>query len=71
MLLYDQRESLIQFGTFEPILVRFQQKITMTNSQNKEEPIKDYGEGWIVVAHRKGRQTNFIQKKSHSHLHAK
>ncbi|KAA0065362.1 retrotransposon gag protein [Cucumis melo var. makuwa] len=41
MFLYDQRKSLIQFETFEPILVRFQQKIMMTKSQNKEEPIED------------------------------
>ncbi|TYK07540.1 retrotransposon gag protein [Cucumis melo var. makuwa] len=38
-----------------------------TNSQNKDKPIKDDDEGWIVVARRKGRQTNFIQTKSHSH----
>ncbi|TYK23554.1 retrotransposon gag protein [Cucumis melo var. makuwa] len=43
ILLYDQRESLIQFGTFEPILVRFQQNIMTSNSQNKEEPIEDEG----------------------------
>ncbi|KAA0061141.1 ty3-gypsy retrotransposon protein [Cucumis melo var. makuwa] len=55
ILLYDQRESLIQFRTFEPILVRFQQKIMMSNSQNKEEPIEDEGEEWIVVAHKKER----------------
>ncbi|TYK30122.1 retrotransposon gag protein [Cucumis melo var. makuwa] len=55
MLLYDQRESLIQFGTFEPILVRFQQKIMTTNSQNKEEPIEDDGKEWIVMARKKGR----------------
>ncbi|KAA0051326.1 ty3-gypsy retrotransposon protein [Cucumis melo var. makuwa] len=41
ILLYDQRESLIQFGTFKPILVRFQQKIMTSNFQNKEEPIED------------------------------
>ncbi|KAA0032559.1 retrotransposon gag protein [Cucumis melo var. makuwa] len=66
-LLYDQRESLIQFGNFEPILVRFQQKIMTTNSQNKEEPIEDDGKEWIVVACQKGRQTNSIQMKSHLH----
>ncbi|KAA0060303.1 retrotransposon gag protein [Cucumis melo var. makuwa] len=32
ILLYDQRETLIQFGTFKPILVRFQQKIMTSNS---------------------------------------
>ncbi|KAA0032364.1 retrotransposon gag protein [Cucumis melo var. makuwa] len=43
---YDQRKSLIQYGTFEPILVRFQQKIMAMDSQNKEE--LDDGEEWIV-----------------------
>ena len=32
MLPYDQRKNLIQFGTFEPILVRFQQKIVMMDA---------------------------------------
>ncbi|KAA0050543.1 retrotransposon gag protein [Cucumis melo var. makuwa] len=67
ILLYDQRESLIQFGTFEPILVRFQQKIMTSNSQNKEEPIEDKGEEWIVVALKKERQTSSVQTKSHFH----
>ncbi|KAA0041303.1 ty3-gypsy retrotransposon protein [Cucumis melo var. makuwa] len=53
MLLYDQRENLIKFEIFEPILVRFQQKITTTNPQNKEEPIEDESEEWIVVARKK------------------
>ncbi|TYK29837.1 retrotransposon gag protein [Cucumis melo var. makuwa] len=39
--LYDQRKSLIQFGTFEPIVVQFQRKIMLTDSQNKEDPIVD------------------------------
>ncbi|TYK08171.1 ty3-gypsy retrotransposon protein [Cucumis melo var. makuwa] len=67
ILLYDQRESLIQFETFESILVRFQQKIMTSNSQNKEEPIEDEGEEWIVMARQKGRQTNSIQTKLHFH----
>ncbi|KAA0055462.1 retrotransposon gag protein [Cucumis melo var. makuwa] len=66
-LIYDQKESLIQFGTFEPILVRLQQKIMTSNSQNKEEPIEDEGEEWIVVAHKKDRQTSSVQMKSHFH----
>ncbi|KAA0025970.1 retrotransposon gag protein [Cucumis melo var. makuwa] len=49
ILLYDQRKSLIQFGTFEPIHVRFQRKIMTLNSENKEEPIEDEGEERIVV----------------------
>ncbi|TYJ96986.1 retrotransposon gag protein [Cucumis melo var. makuwa] len=67
MLLYDQRESLIQFGTFELILIRFQQEIMTTNSKNKEEPIKDDDKEWIIVARQKGRQTNSIQTKLHFH----
>ena len=39
--LYDQRKSLIQFETFEPIVVQFQQRIMMTDSQNKEELVED------------------------------
>ncbi|TYK04208.1 retrotransposon gag protein [Cucumis melo var. makuwa] len=49
ILLYDQRKSLIQFGTFEPIHVRFQRKIMTLNFENKEEPIEDEGEERIVV----------------------
>ncbi|KAA0056536.1 retrotransposon gag protein [Cucumis melo var. makuwa] len=51
----DQRKSLIQFGTFEPILVQFQQRIVMIDSQNKEVHGKDDGERWIVVSRKKGR----------------
>ncbi|KAA0045116.1 retrotransposon gag protein [Cucumis melo var. makuwa] len=69
---YDQRKILIQFGTFKPIVVQFQQRIVTTNSQNKEEHVKDDGEGWIVMTHRKGRQPNSIQKESSFHQkHAK
>ena len=39
--LYDQRKNLIQFGTFEPIVVQFPQTIVTTDSQNKEKPIED------------------------------
>ena len=39
--LYDQKKSLIQFGTFEPIVVQFPQTIVTTDSQNKEKPIED------------------------------
>ena len=67
VLLYEQKESLIQFRTFEPILVRFQQKIMTTNSKNKEEPIEHDDKEWIIMARQKGRQKNFIQTKSHFH----
>ncbi|KAA0025983.1 retrotransposon gag protein [Cucumis melo var. makuwa] len=35
ILLYDQRKSLIQFGTFKPIVFQFQQRIVTIDSQNK------------------------------------
>ena len=43
--IYDQRKSLIQFWTFEPTVVQFQQRIVTTNSQNKEEHVEDDDEG--------------------------
>ncbi|KAA0035317.1 retrotransposon gag protein [Cucumis melo var. makuwa] len=63
----DQRKSLIQFGTFAPILVLFQQRIVTINSQNKEAHGKDDGEGWITITRQKGRQPNSIQKESRFH----
>ncbi|TYK09793.1 ty3-gypsy retrotransposon protein [Cucumis melo var. makuwa] len=63
----DQRKSLIQFGTFAPILVLFQQRTVTINSQNKEAHGKDDGEGWITVTRQKGRQPNSIQKESRFH----
>jgi len=38
-----------------------------SNSQNKEEPIEDEGEEWIVVAHKKERRTSSVRTKSHFH----
>ena len=64
-LFYDQRESLVQFRTFKPIFVRLEQKIVMTDSQNKEEHVEDDEEGWIVMIRQKGKQPNSIQMKSH------
>lgn len=58
--LYDQRKSLIQFGTFEPIIVQFQQRIVTKNSQNKEKHVEDDDERWIVMTLSKGRQPNCI-----------
>ncbi|KAA0035858.1 retrotransposon gag protein [Cucumis melo var. makuwa] len=43
-LLYDQRESLIQLETSEPIVVQFQQRMVMVDFQNKEEHVKNDGE---------------------------
>ncbi|KAA0067534.1 ty3-gypsy retrotransposon protein [Cucumis melo var. makuwa] len=41
---YDQRKSLIKFGTSKHIVVKFQQRIVTLDSQNKEEHVKDDGE---------------------------
>ena len=69
---YDQMKSLIQFGTFKPRVIRFQQKIVTTGSQNKKEHVEDDRKEWIVVARREGRQTNPIQTKLYFHQkHAK
>ncbi|KAA0051497.1 retrotransposon gag protein [Cucumis melo var. makuwa] len=38
-----------------------------SNSQKKEDPIEDEGKEWIVVAHKKERQTSSFQTKSHFH----
>ena len=62
--LYDQRKNLIQFGTFEPIVVQFQQRIVTKMSQNRENSVEDDDEGRIVVTRRKGKQSNSIQKES-------
>ena len=58
---------MVQFGTFEPVHVRFQQRIVTKKSQNKEKPIEDDCEGWIVMTRKKGRQSIFVQTKSHFH----
>ena len=58
---------MVQFGTFEPGHVRFQQRIVTKKSQNKEKPIEDDCEGWIVMTRKKGRQSIFVQTKSHFH----
>ncbi|KAA0050986.1 retrotransposon gag protein [Cucumis melo var. makuwa] len=47
-LIFKQRESLIQFGTFEPIVVQFHQEVPPKDSQEKEKSIEEDDEGWIV-----------------------
>ena len=63
--LYDQRKSLIQFETFKPIIDRFKQKIVITDSQNKEEPVEDDSKGWIDVTREK--EDNQIPSKKSLH----
>ncbi|TYK00349.1 retrotransposon gag protein [Cucumis melo var. makuwa] len=68
---YDKWKILIQFGTFEPIVVQFQQRIVTIDS-NKKIHVNDDGEGWMVVTFQKGRQPNSIRKESSFHKkHAK
>ncbi|KAA0047911.1 retrotransposon gag protein [Cucumis melo var. makuwa] len=64
---YDQRKSLIQFGTFEPILFQFQKKIVTIDFQNKEAQGKDDDEGWIAIIRQNERKPNFIPKESLFH----
>ncbi|KAA0035662.1 ty3-gypsy retrotransposon protein [Cucumis melo var. makuwa] len=63
-LIFKQRESLVQFGTFEPIMVQFHQEVAPKDSQEKERSIKEDDEGWIVVTHRKKRKSTPTQKES-------
>ncbi|TYK15913.1 retrotransposon gag protein [Cucumis melo var. makuwa] len=48
-LIFEQRESLVQFGTFEPVVVQFHQEVALEDSQEKERSIEEDNEGWIVV----------------------
>ncbi|TYK22678.1 uncharacterized protein E5676_scaffold195G001240 [Cucumis melo var. makuwa] len=42
------RESLVQFGTFEPVVVRFHQEVAPEDSQEKERLIEEDDEGWTI-----------------------
>ncbi|KAA0042321.1 retrotransposon gag protein [Cucumis melo var. makuwa] len=48
-LIFEQRESLVQFRTFKPIVVQFHQEVAPKDSQEKERSIEADNEGWIVV----------------------
>ncbi|TYJ98340.1 retrotransposon gag protein [Cucumis melo var. makuwa] len=48
ILILEQMESLVQFGTFDPIFVQFYQEIAPDHSQGKERSVKEDDEGWIV-----------------------
>ncbi|KAA0057705.1 retrotransposon gag protein [Cucumis melo var. makuwa] len=63
-LIFEQRESLVQFGTFEPVVVHFHQDVALEDSQEKERLIEEDDEGWIVVTRRKKRKSTSIQKES-------
>ncbi|KAA0051584.1 retrotransposon gag protein [Cucumis melo var. makuwa] len=62
-LIFEQRESLVQFGTFEPVVVQFHQEVALEDSQEKERLIEEDDEGWIIVTRRKKRKLTSIQKE--------
>ncbi|TYK23213.1 uncharacterized protein E5676_scaffold142G002450 [Cucumis melo var. makuwa] len=47
-LIFEQRENLVQFKTFEPIIGQFYRKVTLEDSQGKERSVEEDDEGWIV-----------------------
>ncbi|KAA0042105.1 retrotransposon gag protein [Cucumis melo var. makuwa] len=47
-LVFEQSESLVQFGTFEPVVVQFHQEVAHGDSQEKERSIEEDDEGWIL-----------------------
>ncbi|KAA0059744.1 ty3-gypsy retrotransposon protein [Cucumis melo var. makuwa] len=63
-LIFEERESLVQFGAFEPIVVQFHQEVAPEDSQEKERSIEEYDEWWIVVIRRKKRKLTSTQKES-------
>ncbi|KAA0054512.1 retrotransposon gag protein [Cucumis melo var. makuwa] len=65
ILIFKQRESLVEFGTFEPIVVQFHQEVAPKDSQEKERSIEKDNEEWIVVTRRKKRKSTLTQKESH------
>ncbi|TYK26751.1 retrotransposon gag protein [Cucumis melo var. makuwa] len=63
-LIFEQRKSLVQFRTFEPIVVQFHQEVAPEDSQEKERSIEEDDEGWTVVTRRKKRKSTPIPKES-------
>ncbi|KAA0063066.1 uncharacterized protein E6C27_scaffold468G001830 [Cucumis melo var. makuwa] len=63
-LIFKQRESLVQFGNFEPVVVQFHQELAPEDSREKERSIEEDDEGWIVVTRRKKKKVNSDPKKS-------
>ncbi|TYK02864.1 retrotransposon gag protein [Cucumis melo var. makuwa] len=59
------RESLVQFETFEPVVVQFHQEVALEDSREKERSIEEDDEWWIVVTCQKKRKSTPIQKESH------
>ncbi|KAA0047151.1 retrotransposon gag protein [Cucumis melo var. makuwa] len=67
-LIFEQRESLVQFGTFEPTVVQFHQEIAPEDFQEKERLVEEDDEGWIVVTRRKKRKSTPVQKESRFYI---
>ncbi|KAA0067356.1 retrotransposon gag protein [Cucumis melo var. makuwa] len=44
-LIFEQRETLVQFGTLEPIMVQFHQEVAPEDSKKKERSIEEDDEG--------------------------
>ncbi|KAA0035943.1 ty3-gypsy retrotransposon protein [Cucumis melo var. makuwa] len=55
--------NLEEFGTFEPVVVRFHQEVAPEDSQEKERLIEEDDEGWTIVTRRKKRKSTPIQKE--------
>ncbi|KAA0054592.1 retrotransposon gag protein [Cucumis melo var. makuwa] len=55
--------DLEEFGTFEPVVVRFHQEVAAEDSQEKERLIEEDDEGWTIVTRRKKRKSTLIQKE--------
>ena len=70
-LIFEQRESLVQFRTFEPIVVQFYPEFSYEDPQGEERTIKEDDEGWIVVSHQKKRQSTLTQRESCSYRNYK
>ena len=68
---FHEKESSIQFRTFEPILVQFQQEIVKIGSQKKEEHVEEDDKGWTIVTHKKKRQSKSTQKELRFHRNYK
>ncbi|KAA0051454.1 ty3-gypsy retrotransposon protein [Cucumis melo var. makuwa] len=62
-LIFEQRESLVQFETFEPVGVQFHQEVAPEDSQEKERLIEEDDEEWTVVTRRKNRKSTPIRKE--------
>ena len=54
-LICEQKESLVHFRIFEPVVVQFFQEVSYEDPQGGKRPIEVDNEGLIVVTYRKKR----------------